>query len=586
MRRRFSALLRSRRGNMATFAAVTAPIFLAIAALAVDGSSLYLERRNLQAMADLAAISGASAMSDPAAAVLQQLRLNGVDPVLMTGAFDASVAKGATDDKTRVWVDKGTYTPDKSIAVDSRYVAGTANPNAVRVRLARPGHLYFGQSLIPRPAVAAAGTAAAQAEAAFAIGSRLASVNTQESALNGLLGGLLGTSLSLKLADYNALIATDVSALAFLDKLAPKVGLTAGTYQQLLASNVSVGALASALAEVAPGTSTGNTAKAALGVLGKNAAALAVKLPLGKLINLGSLGGASIGSGASGSYQNITANVMQMVSAAAMLGGTHQVGIGGGAPLIDLGVAKVTLQIAIGEPMQQTPFFRVGAVGSLVRTAQIRVLLQVDLLSSSGALGLLNSLANINLPIYIDIASAEGELKSVFCPTGPQSATVGVGVRTGIAGVYLGSLNGNPMTDFSKKPTVSKTRIADVLGLLGKPVASVIASATIPVGDNQQRLLQFSYSDIQNKTIKTVSSSGALTSLTGALLNNMSVELSVLGLGIPISGVTTLLGTLLTPVSPALDSLLFGVLDMLGVKLGQADVQVTGVLCQRAALTQ
>jgi uncharacterized membrane protein len=47
-----------------------------------------------------------------------------------------------------------------------------------------------------------------------------------------------------------------------------------------------------------------------------------------------------------------------------------------------------------------------------------------------------------------------------------------------------------------------------------------------------------------------------------------------------------LLGTLLTPVSALLDNLLFGLLDLLGVKLGQADVQVTGVLCQQAVLTQ
>jgi uncharacterized membrane protein len=43
---------------------------------------------------------------------------------------------------------------------------------------------------------------------------------------------------------------------------------------------------------------------------------------------------------------------------------------------------------------------------------------------------------------------------------------------------------------------------------------------------------------------------------------------------------------LLTPLGPPVDGLIFGLLDMLGIKIGQADVQVTGVLCQRAALTQ
>ncbi len=62
--------------------------------------------------------------------------------------------------------------------------------------------------------------------------------------------------------------------------------------------------------------------------------------------------------------------------------------------------------------------------------------------------------------------------------------------------------------------------------------------------------------------------------------------IGLLPLPLPLSGLTQLLGTLLTPLGPVVDGLLFGVLDMLGVKLGEADVQVTGVLCQRAALTQ
>jgi uncharacterized membrane protein len=66
----------------------------------------------------------------------------------------------------------------------------------------------------------------------------------------------------------------------------------------------------------------------------------------------------------------------------------------------------------------------------------------------------------------------------------------------------------------------------------------------------------------------------------------MSVDLNLIGIDLDLTGLFTLLGTLLTPVSALLDNLLFGLLDLLGVKLGQADVQVTGVLCQQAVLTQ
>src|SRR5690606_3300720 len=174
-----------------------------------------------------------------------------------------------------------------------RFVAGGANPDAVRVRLARPGNLYFGQSCISRPALGATGTAATKAEAAFSVGSRLLSLNTTDSALNSLLGGLLGTYLDLKLAEYKALAATDINLLGYLDKLAPKVGLTAGTYQKLLVTEVSVGMLASVMAEV---VTNNPAAGAALTLLGKNAGALNTKLPVGKLLGLGSIADVALGS--------------------------------------------------------------------------------------------------------------------------------------------------------------------------------------------------------------------------------------------------------------------------------------------------
>ncbi len=45
--------------------------------------------------------------------------------------------------------------------------------------------------------------------------------------LNTLLGSLLGTSLSLKVADYEALTSADIKLLPFLDMLATDLNLTA-----------------------------------------------------------------------------------------------------------------------------------------------------------------------------------------------------------------------------------------------------------------------------------------------------------------------------------------------------------------------
>jgi len=574
MRGFVSRFLGARGGNLATMAALVSPLFLAVAAFCVDTSSLFLERRQLQNMADLAAVAGAASLSQANEAVLRQLQAHGLDPVLMTDGYDPSIVNGKADNKTWVWVEKGNYFPDKDRAVEDRFVAGGANPDAVRVRLARPGNLYFGQSFISRPALGATGTAATKAEAAFSVGSRLLSLNTTDSALNSLLGGLLGTSLDLKLADYKALAATDINLLGFLDKLAPKVGLTAGTYQKLLDTEVSVGMLASVMAEV---VTNNPAAGAALTLLGKNAGALNTKLPVGKLLGLGSIADVALGS--SNNY-NITANVLQMISAAAMLGGEHQLQLGPGIKLP--GLLGLKLDIAIGEPAQNTPFFAVGGAGTLVRTAQVRLLLTLDV----GSEGVVSYLANVHVPIFIDVASAEAQLKSISCPHGPGSATVRLGVKPGVAGIYLGDTDIDLMKNFSKTPVVKTTTIAEVKAVF-LTVAELRGRVQLPLGNPKEEIKTFTSADIAAKRVQTASTSKLVGSLFGGLITGLDLEVVLSGvLPLPLGGLTQLLGILLQPLAPAVDGLLFGILDLLGVKLGEADVQVTGVLCQRAVLTQ
>lgn len=119
MRGLVSRFLRARGGNLATMAALVSPIFLAVAAFSVDTSSLFLERRQLQSMADFAAVAGAASLSQANDAVLRQLRANGLDPVLMTGAYDPSVVNGKTDNKTRVWVERAIISPIKVVRLRS-----------------------------------------------------------------------------------------------------------------------------------------------------------------------------------------------------------------------------------------------------------------------------------------------------------------------------------------------------------------------------------------------------------------------------------------------------------------------------------
>jgi uncharacterized membrane protein len=106
----------------------------------------------------------------------------------------------------------GRYSGISSIAAGSRFEPGRSPYNAIQVSLKKKGTLYFGAMMMAPPVIGTTATASAQAEAAFSVGSRLASLNG--GVLNALLGGLLGTNISLSVMDYNALISADVDTAA------------------------------------------------------------------------------------------------------------------------------------------------------------------------------------------------------------------------------------------------------------------------------------------------------------------------------------------------------------------------------------
>ncbi|OWK22362.1 hypothetical protein AJ88_08750 [Mesorhizobium amorphae CCBAU 01583] len=139
-----------------------------------------------------------------------------------------------TASKAVIQVVPGRYSGVSSIAAGSRFEAGKLPYNAIQVSLKKRGTLYFSASMMEAPVIGTTATASAQAEAAFSIGSRLASVNG--GILNALLGGLLGSNISLSVMDYNALISADIDVLSFTDQLATELKLTGVSYSDVLAS--------------------------------------------------------------------------------------------------------------------------------------------------------------------------------------------------------------------------------------------------------------------------------------------------------------------------------------------------------------
>ncbi|RUX98696.1 hypothetical protein EN991_39405, partial [Mesorhizobium sp. M7A.F.Ca.US.005.03.2.1] len=127
--------------------------------------------------------------------------------------------------------------------------------------------------------------------------------------------------------------------------------------------------------------------------------------------------------------------------------------------------------------------------------------------------------------------------------------------------------------------------------LLKIPLLQVKGSAGADVTNVNPTNLVFNKTEIAAKIIKATPTRDLTQTLTASLVNDLSLYVGSLGiigldltaiLGVVKQPVLALLKTVTAPV----DTLLYSLLDTLGVHLGVADVRVTGATCGRAVLVQ
>ncbi len=566
-------LRRDRSGNVAIMAGITAPLMMSVLALGVDYGSLTLQKRNLQHTADLAAISAASA-TDANRAVFQYFKLNnknigvktasGILTETGTTPFDPETAFSNRDGYAEIV--KGRYVPDATVAIGERFVENATPTNAVKVNIFEKGRIYFAGSFTTAPTISAVGTAAGQRIAAFSVGSRVASLNG--GLLNSLLGGLLGTTVTLNLSDYQALVAADVNALEIIDALAADLSLTTGTYRDVLKTEITYGKFISALTKA---TGTKPTVTAALKTLEKSLAKTTVKLRLEEILALEPVLNKPIGATEN---LNLTAGVFDLITSAATVANSgRQVSVDAGVSVP--GLASTTITLAIGEPPAGTPPLAVGTPGSVVRTAQTRLMVDTKVDGLKALLGL-----SVRVPLYVEVANAEARLSDIRCTAG-GTGTVDVEVVPGIAEISLGNVDTSGFNNFGRDPRVTKAAIVDSL-LLRVSAMSHIDSANM-----KKSTLTFVPSDITQGTIKTVSTKDVTTSLVKSLMGELQLDINVLGLtiGSPALVQAALAETLSVATVP-IDGLLYNTLMLLGIKIGEADVRVTDARCAHPALVQ
>jgi uncharacterized membrane protein len=540
-----------RKGNIAIMGAGCMMLVMGCAALGVDVGTVFADRRKTQSAADLAAIVAASNLSKA------------------ESAARATVIDNAYPADALVSVELGTYTPSAALTPQARFVTPASDiANAARVTVRTQTPLFFGRLFTGSDelTITTTATAASTAVASFAIGSRLLALNG--GLLNGVLGSLLGTSLSLSVMDYQALANAKIDALDFLSALSTKASLTAGTYADVLDSNVKIGDVVSALLTAQQAAGGVNAATSALQQVSLALAGITTKIAPGKLIDLGPYRDLSTGQKP---QTGVSLSALDILNAAAnVANGAHQVAAGANLNLP--GIASVSLTATVGEQPQGSSWITVGTQGASVHTAQTRVLLLVKLLGSG-------SVSAVNLPIYVEVASGTATLDAVSCGyPDVSSSTVRLGVTPGIVDAWIGNVSVADLNNFTSKPNPGPATLVD-LGAI-----KVSGKAHAGIGNTTPTPVTFSYADIQAMTKKTVTTTSFTQSLTGSLLGDQSLNVQVGPLGLPIPGLGGLVSGIIGNAAGSIDQLLAQVLATLGIGIGQADVWVTGVRCDRAVL--
>jgi uncharacterized membrane protein len=548
MLRWLGRLLRDRRGSITILAGAGLTGVMAVGAIAVDIGSVCYESRRLQGVADAAALAAAGNITNASAT-----------------AQAAITASGWSRAMTPT-VTTGTYTGDASLPVASRFAPGGATPNAARVAVAADSPLFFGRLLgFSTVHLKRTATATRIDQAAFTIGSRLAALDAGLG--NQLLTGLTGSSVTLTVADYNALLGVDIDLLSFVKALRTELGLGAASFEQTLSTSTTLPRVLTALGNTltAAGNSTAASAVAKLA-----ASVPATQTTMAKLADLGALGKQdhAIGSGV------IAVNAFSVVETMVQIAnGARQVQLDLGA--LAPGLTSVSATLAVGDRQASSPWLALTNVGSpIVRTAQTRLYIDAALPGSAALRAL--GIGSVHLPIYAELGEAQARLASMTCRNDTQSVTLEVQPSVGHAAIA--EITATNLQNMAVAPAERTASFVDILGI------KVSGSARVDLSSNSWQTVPFNTGEVLNHTTRTVSASGVVNSIAGSLVSSLDLTVSVGGVVVPLSPIIALVKPLLTTIAGLLDPVVQTLLDTLGIHLGQADVRIDGVRCGTAAL--
>jgi len=385
------------RGSIVVQTAIALSL-LVILLISIELGYMFYLKREMQKSVDLAALAAAQVLQPAScttakAAAVANATLN----------LPASVALAGADLVCGRW--------DAVVNAPPTYFAAGVQPfNAVSIVMTRTPPLLM--PVIPgnqARVVSVQATAARRLpRAQLTIRSTLVSVDsTRALLLNAVLGGMLGSSVSLDAVGYNGLINSNVQLLACLDQLAVDLHIAAGRYDDVLATTTTVGKLLqSAVTVLQRQGSTAQTAVTALNIL----QAAANVAPIQSPVRLGDLLGVQGGTPAAALALDL--QVFQLAEGLVQLA-NGQNGLVATVPLSVPGLINLTAHVRVIEPAQMSAvgdpqlagLAPLGANKISVRTAQVRSLITVELPALNLITSVTNALTSATAPLISTLNS-------------------------------------------------------------------------------------------------------------------------------------------------------------------------------------
>lgn len=559
------------KGQVAVFAAISLVALVVALVATLDLGRTYFAHRNLQRMADMAALDAARRVSgcqgviaDPAdearQVVLQSLAQNdGLEDYLQQG---------------------GAVRLGRVVASDGirRFEAGDPwTATAVQVELRRPLPPALG-GLYARPdrQLVASATARSNPVAGLSLGTALLdlSLTGQDTILNALLNETLntGTDISLSVLDYQTLAGASVTLGELLDVSAA----VNSDLRELLALQMSRPALLGLVVEGLADAGN-NTVATTLDVVASAAQAVDT-VALEDFLQ--------VADGSEEAVIEAPINVLDLLMALAQ---TNQEGtVIDLAPSVSLPlIGSVDLRLRLGEG----PDYAFGPPGSdaagqwhtVTTSASGLIEVNADLLDID--LGLITT--DVNLDLYVTMAQATAALRELQCARrGQPQHEVTVEAQPGLATIGVGRFD--DLT--SASPTVEPSEVLSV-SILGIPVR-ITAAAEVALSSPPQSLVFDGpfVSNIPEPSADNTRNAGvplgaALDGALAGLADNLVLTVNEgTALGALLSGVLNGLSAVLGPALQSLDFLLQPLLSALGVGLGSAEVTVTLVEVDQPAV--